>query len=145
MAVLSTLIVLITLTCAPATQQCTEQGPKQQEQQEVKVSGVSEIPSRGKLHIQGRELVIEATSYTHTGYKTFTGTWPREGWTIAVDPKIIPLGSRVHIEGLGWRVAEDKIPEESIAKGAVIDIFMDSEKRCWKWGRQDVRVVVERP
>lgn len=38
---------------------------------------------------------------------TYTGTQVTAGRSIAVDPKIIPLGSKVYIEGYGWRVAED--------------------------------------
>jgi 3D (Asp-Asp-Asp) domain-containing protein len=38
---------------------------------------------------------------------TATGTCARAGRTVAVDPKLIPLGSRVYIEGVGERIAED--------------------------------------
>ena len=38
---------------------------------------------------------------------TYTGTKVTPGRTIAVDPKVIPLGSKVYVEGYGWRVAED--------------------------------------
>lgn len=39
--------------------------------------------------------------------KTYTGTIVTAGRTIAVDPKVVPLGSQVYIEGYGWRTAED--------------------------------------
>jgi 3D (Asp-Asp-Asp) domain-containing protein len=110
-----------------------------------------ELTSRGALPSQGREsaqkeLVVQATAYSHTGDRTYSGTWPREGWTIAVDPATIPIGSRVYIKELNnWYIAEDRIPEVSIRKGAKIDIFMDREADAWKWGRRDVRVVVEPP
>lgn len=38
---------------------------------------------------------------------TATGTKVTVGRTIAVDPKVIPYGTKVYIEGFGWRVAED--------------------------------------
>jgi len=103
--------------------------------------------SRGEVDRRAatvKEVTIQATAYSHTGNRTFTETWPREGRTIAVDPKAIPLGSRVFIKELNnWYLAEDLIPDESVAKGAKIDIFMSDEKSCWAWGRRDVRVVVE--
>lgn len=92
-----------------------------------------------------REITLQATAYSHTGQKTFTGTWPKEGRTIAVDPETIPIGSLVWIQGFGWRIAEDKIPPGSIRKGAKIDIFMDNESRCWEWGRRNVRVIIIPP
>ena len=45
-----------------------------------------------------------------------------DGRTIAVDPSIIPLGTRVYIEGIGERVAEDTGSE---IKGNDIDLFRD--------------------
>ena len=38
---------------------------------------------------------------------TYTGTKVTPGRSIAVDPKVIPLGSKVYVEGYGWRMAED--------------------------------------
>lgn len=43
---------------------------------------------------------------TGTGL-TATGTKVTAGRSIAVDPSVIPYGSKVYIEGYGWRVAED--------------------------------------
>lgn len=91
-------------------------------------------------------MVVESTSYSHTGQKTYSGTWPVEGRTIAVDGKVIPVGSRVYIYELNnWYLAEDKIPPESVRKGAIIDIFRGDVKSCREWGRRDVRVRVVPP
>ena len=70
------------------------------------------------------------------GY-TATMTRPKEGRTIAVDKRIIPLGSRVWIEGLGWRVAEDV---GGAIKGRRIDIFFRTIRRCKRFGRRKLRV-----
>jgi 3D (Asp-Asp-Asp) domain-containing protein len=116
-----------------------------------------EIPSRGKssiqgrasiqgkeLIVQGRELTVESTAYTWTGCKTFSETWPQEGVTVAVDNQKIKVGSKIFIKELnGWFVGEDLIPPESVAKGAVVDIYMGHrENDARKWGRRDVRVIV---
>jgi 3D (Asp-Asp-Asp) domain-containing protein len=82
------------------------------------------------------EIVVEATAYTHTGHKTYTGTWPHRG-TIAVDPGVIPLGSRLYVEGYGPGVAEDT---GGVIKGLKVDLFMETENECWEWGRRIVNV-----
>lgn len=59
--------------------------------------------------------------------------------TIAVDPKVIALGSIVYIEGMGWYKAEDK---GGAIKGNRIDIFMGDYKKAREFGRKKVRVKV---
>ena len=53
---------------------------------------------------------------------TYTGTMATEGRTIAVDPNVIPLGTRVYIDGYGERIAEDI---GGAIKGNKIDIYVD--------------------
>lgn len=93
---------------------------------------------------QARELMdklsiteMEATAYTHTGNQTYTGTWPKVG-TVAVDPKVIPLGTRGYIVGYGPVRAEDT---GGLIKGDIIDLFMETEAECWRWGRRGVKVI----
>ncbi|WP_248931041.1 3D domain-containing protein [Paenibacillus hamazuiensis] len=62
---------------------------------------------------------------------TSTGTRVTEGRTIAVDPKVIPLGWWVYIEGLGFRRAEDI---GSAVKGNIIDVYFDSADYATKFG-----------
>jgi uncharacterized protein YabE (DUF348 family) len=67
-----------------------------------------------------------------SGYgMTYTGTKVTEGRTIAVDPKIVPLGWWVYIEGLGLRRAEDT---GSAVKGQKIDVYYDSHDYANKFG-----------
>jgi len=86
-------------------------------------------------------MIFEATAYTWTGNRTVTGTWPSRG-TIAVDPAIIPLGTKLYIEGYGEGVAEDT---GGAIRGHIIDLYMESEDECWAWGRRivTVRIVEE--
>lgn len=62
---------------------------------------------------------------------TRSGTTAMEGRTIAVDPKVIPLGSRVYIDGYGVFIAEDT---GGAIKSNRIDVFLDSHSRCFENG-----------
>ena len=62
---------------------------------------------------------------------TKTGTYAAEGRTIAVDPRVIPLGSRVYIEGYGDFIAEDI---GGVIKSNKIDVFVSSHSRCYQLG-----------
>ena len=69
---------------------------------------------------------------------TATGTKATAGRTIAVDPKIIPLGSKVNIGGKTF-VAEDT---GGAIKGRRIDMFFASHKEAVQFGVQNLPVVV---
>jgi len=60
--------------------------------------------------------------------------------TIAVDPSVIPIGSRVYIEGLGYFVAQDT---GSAIKGKRIDVFMNDLEEALQFGvKKGVRVAI---
>ncbi len=73
---------------------------------------------------------------------TSTGTRPGPG-TVAVNPSVIPYGSRIWIQGYGWGKALD-------TGGAIrqrddlIDVFMWTHEEAIRWGRQKAVVVYER-
>ena len=79
-----------------------------------------------------------STFYCPTGNKTSTGTIPKEGRTIAVDPTVIAPGSTVRIEYEG-RSKIYKV-EDSGVSGRVIDTFINSEKKAVKLGVKKIRV-----
>lgn len=77
---------------------------------------------------------VESTgkSSKHPQYGlTYSGTRVTEGRTIAVDPKVIPIGWWVYIEGIGLRRAEDT---GSAVKGKKIDVYFDSESYAEDFG-----------
>jgi 3D (Asp-Asp-Asp) domain-containing protein len=90
-----------------------------------------------KYNIQ-KVMTMESTAYTYTGNRTATGVEPREG-LIAVDPRVIPLGTEVYIEGYGYAIAADT---GGLIKGNIIDVFFPSLQRCINWGRKPVQVYV---
>ncbi len=84
-----------------------------------------------------------ATAYTWTGQKTKTGTWPKVNRTVAVDPKVIPLGSKLKIvsdyPGIsGTYIAEDT---GGLIRGSRIDIFVE-ESIANDFGRRPVKLKV---
>lgn len=75
-----------------------------------------------EFHITGYAPFDDPVGLCSDGnpHSTATGTYPTEGRTIAVDPRVIPYGTPVWIEGLGWRVAEDT---GGAIKGDRIDVM----------------------
>ena len=69
--------------------------------------------------------------------QTKTGTTPSALRTIAVDPAVIPLGSLVYIEGIGWRLAEDT---GRLITGHHIDIFCSTKDKAKEFGIQNRKV-----
>jgi len=101
--------------------------------------GVLQYASRGGHRFEfSRALEARASAYTHTGSRTSTGTTPKVG-TVAVDPTVIPLGSKLYVEGYGFGRAEDI---GSAIKGNAIDVFLETEKECRRWGRRTVKVYI---
>ena len=58
---------------------------------------------------------------------------------VAVDPRVIPLGTRLYVEGYGFATAADK---GGAIKGERIDVFLETKEETRKWGRRQVEVFV---
>lgn len=93
-------------------------------------------------------MEVIATAYT-AGYEstgknpgepgygiTATGTRARRG-TVAVDPEVIPFGTRMYIPGYGYGVAEDT---GGAIKGNRIDLFFDDLDEAREWGKRTVTI-----
>lgn len=61
------------------------------------------------------------------------------GRTIAVDPDVIPLGSKVLIDGQEY-IAEDT---GGAIKGNIIDMFVGTEAESWEWGIRHLEVKIK--
>lgn len=93
-----------------------------------------------------KKITVEATAYTAycSGCSGVTtdGTNLRENpdlKIISVDPNVIPLGSKVWVEGYGEAIAADT---GGSIKGNKIDVFIPSDKAANEWGRRTVTVKI---
>lgn len=109
--------------------------------------GIIELPS-GEMLTYTSMLDVMATAYTCEGWSTegitATGTVARVG-EIAVDPRVIPLGSRVFIRSVdgeyiyGIATAEDT---GGLILGNRIDLYMDTEYECFQFGYRPCEVYI---
>lgn len=95
-----------------------------------------------------RKLRVKATAYSFNdgssyGGRTASGTRARRnpnGYSsIAVDPRIIPLGTKVYVEGYGYAIAEDT---GSAIVGNTIDLFFTSNSEVYRWGVRYVDIYI---
>ena len=87
-----------------------------------------------------RELKVRVSSYC-LGGMTSRGVQTRVG-VIAVDPNVIPYGSKIYVPGYGWGTALDT---GGAIKGNVIDIWMPTYNQCIQWGVRDLTIKVVKP
>lgn len=108
-------------------------------QNQVFAVGTVRTVSRGGQPLNFRDsMLMEASGYSHTGYRTSTGRIPVRG-VAAVDPRVIPMGTKVYVDGYGYAVAADR---GSAIIGQHIDLFFDTEREAVRWGRKMVRVYI---
>jgi len=82
-------------------------------------------------------LTLTATAYSTEGT---TATGLPAGWgTVAVDPSVIPLGTRLTIPGYGQGVAADT---GSAVAGSTIDLWFPTQQQALAWGRRVVQVTL---
>lgn len=94
----------------------------------------------------GKEFYVEASAYTPycngCSGTSATGINLRANPSlklIAVDPSIIPLGSKVWVEGYGYAIAGDT---GGSIKGNKIDVLVPNTQQAYSWGRKTVRIKV---
>jgi 3D (Asp-Asp-Asp) domain-containing protein/LysM repeat protein len=94
----------------------------------------------------GKEISVSATAYTADcqgcSGTTATGVDLKanpDAKVIAVDPSVIPLGSKVYVEGYGYATAADT---GSAIKGNRVDIFVPNEQDAVNWGVKNIKVKI---
>jgi 3D (Asp-Asp-Asp) domain-containing protein len=97
---------------------------------------------------RSRVLSMVATAYppnprhpwSRTRSHTASGR-PAQFGFVAVDPRVVPLGSKLYVEGYGFAIAADK---GGAIKGNRIDLCMETDRQCRQYGRHRVQVHILR-
>ena len=84
-------------------------------------------------------LRVDAVAYSLPG-STALGIPVRKG-VVAVDPKVIPLGTKLHVPGYGRSIAADV---GTAVKGRIIDLWFPTKGAARDWGRRTVTITVYR-
>ncbi|WP_234396840.1 G5 and 3D domain-containing protein [Bacillus massiliglaciei] len=107
---------------------------------------VHAVPVSASSDKGGKEIYVSSTAYTAScsgcSGVTTTGMNLKDNphaKVIAVDPSVIPLGSKVYVEGYGYAVAADK---GGAIKGNKIDVFFSSKSDAYRWGVKRVKVQI---
>ena len=82
-------------------------------------------------------MTVQSTGYALRG-TTATGI-PTSWGVVAVDPSVIPLGTRMTVPGYGEGVAADT---GGAVKGPVIDLWFPTREQAVAWGRRTVTITL---
>jgi len=102
--------------------------------------------SRGASGERGRSLDMVATgydgswesNYPYYGAPSYTGL-PLARGIVATDPNVIPMGTRLYVEGYGEAIAAD---QGNAIKGNRIDLYFDSRQEAINWGMKTIKVTI---
>ncbi|MFD4492691.1 LysM peptidoglycan-binding and 3D domain-containing protein [Lysinibacillus fusiformis] len=93
-----------------------------------------------------KEIIVEASAYTASceGCSGITSTGMNlktnpNAKVISVDPAVIPLGSKVYVEGYGEAIAGDT---GGAIKGKRIDVFFPSQQDAINFGVKQLKVTI---
>lgn len=128
------------ITVSPPHEEYTKSEVKSATGSAQTEASASQAPDTGKT------LTVEATAYTAycegCSGTTANGTNLRanpDAKVIAVDPRVIPLGTKVWVEGYGEAIAADT---GGAIKGNKIDVFIPNLNNAYEWGRRTVTLKI---
>lgn len=121
-----------------AEKEAAEQAAKEQAEKEA--AETSGQPA-------GQTFIMESTAYSSDpadtlGGGTVTATGQNllaNPMAVAVDPNVIPLGTRLYVEGYGEAIASDT---GGAIKGNIVDVHFPTYEQCIQWGRRQVKVTI---
>lgn len=85
-----------------------------------------------------RKINAHASAYVATGNRTAIGLVPYEG-IVAVDPRMIPMYTKMYIPGYGIAMAGDTGGD---MVGHRVDLFFNDYHRAIQWGRRDIEIYI---
>lgn len=87
-------------------------------------------------------ITLQCTAYCHTGNPTASGVMPKVGHCAVdkINGQWVKFGSKVHLPNGTVLTVTDRFGD---GRSNCLDVFMDSESECWKFGRQWIKCRVE--
>jgi 3D (Asp-Asp-Asp) domain-containing protein len=95
-------------------------------------------PPAPVIAVKARRLDMIATAYSMPGQYTYSGRIFQRG-VVAIDPRVVPLGTRLYIDGYGEALAGDTGGD---ILGWRIDLAMDTIPEAMRFGVQPVAVFI---
>lgn len=120
-------------------------GPITRQALGLSTSSTGSTVSRGSSS-NGRVITMTASAYDgsyecnypYYGQPSYIGL-PLARGIVAVDPNVIPMGTRLYVEGYGEAIAAD---QGGAIKGNRIDLYFDTHQQALNWGLKTVKVTI---
>ncbi len=124
---------------AAAEQRTAELEPAAPAQSESAGSGAAALTVAGDpgMPRPGGQLTVDAVAYSLPVF-TASGLPVGKG-VVAVDPSVIPLGTRMFVPGYGPAIAADV---GTAIKGLIIDLWFPTYEQAVAWGRRTVTITI---
>ncbi len=137
---------------AAAEKAAAEKAAKEQAVREAQAAAEKEATEQAAAQAAttqpvGQTFIMESTAYSSDpadtlGGGTVTATGQNlltNPMAVAVDPNVIPLGTRLYVEGYGEAIASDT---GGAIKGNIVDVHFSTYEQCIQWGRRQVKVTI---
>ena len=137
---------------AAAEKAAAEKAAKEQAAREAQAAAEKEAAEQAAAQAattqpMGQTFIMESTAYSSDpadtlGGGTVTATGQNlltNPMAVAVDPNVIPLGTRLYVEGYGEAIASDT---GGAIKGNIVDVHFSTYEQCIQWGRRQVKVTI---
>lgn len=123
-------------------EELNKQKEQQKNKQQAQTKNNQNNSNNSSVPNASRTMTMQVTAYTadpaeNGGWNGTASGTPLVRGTCAVDPRVIPLGTKMYVEGYGNCTALDT---GGAIKGSRVDILVDSKGEARNWGRRTVKV-----